>query len=59
MNPLKKLDKANDDYHEAVDEIFTDENIPVTAKTLFGTMVHRVFQNMKDARKIIASYYEE
>jgi hypothetical protein len=59
MNPLQKLQRANDDYHEAVDEILADEDIPTDAKAEFACEVFRVFSAMKKTNAFIASYYGE
>ena len=69
MTPFEKLTKANGDYHEAVEEIFKDENIdPNTEKRAekraeikakFGSIANAVFNMMKQAKDAIAPYYEE
>jgi hypothetical protein len=59
MNPLQKLQRANDDYHEAVDEILADENVLTNAKVEFGCIVNTIFAKMTEANAFIASYYGE
>jgi len=65
MTPFEKLAKANGDYHEAVEEIFKDENIdPNTEKRAeikakFGSIANAVFNMMKQVNDAIAPYYEE
>ena len=53
-----ELKKANDDYHEAVDKIFEDDNLPVELKSAFGTQVQKVFYCMAEAEAVIQEYYE-
>ena len=65
MTPFEKLTKANGDYHEAVEEIFKDEDIdPDTEKRAeikakFGSIVNAVFNMMEQANDVITPYYEE
>jgi len=58
MNPFEKLQKANDDYHEAVGEILADEGIIADKRAKFGSIVDAVFHMMKQANDFIAQYYE-
>ena len=57
LNPLEKLNKANDTYHEAVDDILKDD-IPVAAKTDFAAAEKIVFEWMIKARKAVEEHYE-
>lgn len=65
MSPFVKLARANKDYHEAVDEIFCDDetisNVEKRAavKSEFGGVVDTVFNMMVQANALIAPYYEE
>ena len=54
----EKLKKANDDYHEAVDEILSND-ISVEVKVRFGGCVCGIFKMMKQAEEIIKAEYEE
>ena len=58
MNPLEKLRKSNDDYHEAVGEILEDENVSVKVRANFGAIADAVFNMMNQADTLIAEYYE-
>lgn len=51
-----KFKKANDGYHEAVDEILEDENLPVETKAQFATYQHQIFGLMKKASAVLHSY---
>jgi hypothetical protein len=44
MSPLEKLRKANDDYHEAVAEIFLLEGTATKNKIEFAVAVKQVFE---------------
>ena len=44
MTPLEKLRKANDDYHEVVDEILMLETTAVKNKVEFAVAVNQVFE---------------
>ncbi len=65
MTPFEKLIKANDDYHEAVEEIFRDEDIDpdvgksTTVKAKFGALINSVFNAMQSANNFIMPCYEE
>ena len=59
MNPFEQLVKANEDYHEAFDEILKGEVLSSEVKAKFGAFHNNIFQLMKEAQKIIRSYYEE
>lgn len=57
MNPYEKLTKANDDYHEAFDEILMDEVLPSEVKAKFGSFHNNIFKLMNEARNLIGPYY--
>lgn len=57
MNALEKLNKANDNYHEAVDDILADD-IPVEARVEFGAAEKIVFEWMIKARESVEKHYE-
>ena len=49
MTLLEKLRKANDDYHEAVDEILMIEGTAVKNKVDFAATVKQVFEAIEAA----------
>ena len=53
MTLLEQLRKANDDYHEAVDEILMIEETAVENKINFAAAVKQVFEEM-DAADVLA-----
>lgn len=53
------LKKANEEYHEAVDEILADETVPVDVKVLFSYSVKKVFDFMMKANNTIKEHYLE
>jgi len=59
MTIFEQLIKANDDYHEAFDEILMDEVLPSEVKAKFGAFHNNIFQLMAQARELIQPYYEE
>ena len=65
MNLFQKLKKANDDYHEAANDILCDEDfiedttIRAEVKVLFGTQIAQVFHHMAMAEDIVKQYYPE
>ena len=66
MTPLESLIKANQDYHEAVDKIFCDENLlpddgelRAAVKAKLGKYADAIFIWMKDANAFITPHYEE
>ena len=65
MTPFEKLIAANAEYHEAVEEIFHDEELDSNVekragvKARFGGIIDAVFNRMKQANDLIAPYYEE
>ena len=59
MTKLESLQQANDDYHEAVGEILTDEIVSVEGRVEFAVQVAQVFHHMEMANNIIKSHYEE
>ena len=59
MNIFEQLTKANDNYHEAFDNILMDEVLSSEIKAKFGAFHNNIFQLMAEARNLIAPYYEE
>ena len=59
MTKLESLQQANDDYHEAVGEILTDEIVSVEGRAKFGAITDAVFNMMRQASEQIKPYYEE
>ena len=57
MNPGEKLNRANDDYHEAIEEILLDENFPLKLKTKLGCEAETIFAKMAQVRDLIAAFY--
>jgi len=55
MTPYEQLIKANDDYHEAVGEIFLSEDISVEVKAKFGAFHNNIFQLMTEAQTLFES----
>lgn len=53
QTPLEKLDQANDNYHETVNEILMLEGTSVDNKVEFACAVSNVFNAMEQA-KILA-----
>ena len=56
--PYESLTKANDDYHEAFDEVLMDRVLPSEVKAKFGKYVIILFDMMKQADELIKPYYE-
>lgn len=52
MTLLEQLRKANDDYHEAVDEILKLEETCVKNKVEFATAIKQVFEAMETADEL-------
>ena len=59
MNLFEQLVKANDDYHEAFNEILMDETLSAEVKAKFGTYHNNIFKLMTEAKGLIAPFYEE
>ena len=57
--PYEKLKKANDDYHESVQEILLDGELDVATKVNFANHVRTVFANMVEADKVIEAHYAQ
>lgn len=55
LTPLEKLQKANDDYHEAVQEIYLSGDYTVEKKTQAGAIWNTIFTYMKSADNIMQS----
>ena len=55
--PYEKIKKANDEYHEAVNEIL-ENDIDVALKVEFARVVFAVFNGMKQANDVIKAHYE-
>ena len=56
--PVEKLRKANDDYHEAIDEILSN-GISVETKAQIGDIANKIFDHMKDIDKLVEAAYAE
>lgn len=57
LNPGQKLARANDDYHEAVEEMLLDENLPLKLKVKLGCEAGKVFAGMALVGDIIGTFY--
>lgn len=64
MNPLEKLIKANDDYHEAADVVFcfgfeglTEDEIG-KIKARFGSIHEHVYRGIESAQDLLKDYFE-
>ena len=58
MTLFEKLKKANDDYHEAFDDVLKDDIVPVEIKVVFASYGNTIFSLMKKANEIIRNHYE-
>lgn len=56
--PKEDLIKANEDYHEAFNEILMGGEVPVEIKAKFGSLGDSIFSMMIKANELIAEYYE-
>ena len=56
---FEKLNKANDEYHEAVNNILEDKSLPIDVKAPFASQANTVFQVMASAKKVLQDYYEK
>ena len=56
--PYDKVKKANDDYHEAVNDVLQDTGLDVDKKVKFGMFANSVFSNMKQASDVVKAHYE-
>lgn len=59
MTLLDKLKKANDNYHEAVDDILMDEDVNINTKADFGCICSNIFRQMTKVNTLMESYYGE
>ena len=57
---IASIRRANDDYHEAVEEIMQDngEAVSTETKAQFAAMAHNAFNAMDRADKVIKPYYD-
>lgn len=45
--PKEKLKIANDDFHEAAEEVLLDDSIELEKKVIAATMMNQIFTDMK------------
>ena len=57
LNPGQKAKKANDEYHEAVQEVMLDEELDVVLKVTYASAAEIVFRQMKNANDLIKEHY--
>ena len=57
LNPYEKVEKANGEYHDAIDEMLLD-NIPVELKTEIGVLANDIFLNMKIVNAKLKEHYD-
>ncbi len=53
---VKDLDKSNDAYHEAVEDLLKSEELDAEQKITVGCDILIVFRKMKEVSKILANY---
>ena len=55
--PGEKVRNANDDYHEAIDEVLMDDVCSVNCKTDIGHLARGIFIKMDEIKRIINANY--
>ena len=58
QTPYEKLNNANDDYHEAIDEILSDEDVSVELKVRIGRFADEAFRTMARIKKLAKEHYD-
>jgi hypothetical protein len=53
---VKDLEKANGDYHEAVEELLECEDLNVEQRAVVGTKAHVIFGKMKELNSTLSNY---
>lgn len=53
---IKDLDKANDDYHAAVEDLLECEDLDVEQRSMVGVKAHNVFETMKGMSVLLDNY---
>jgi len=53
---IKDLKKANDDYHDAVEDLLECEDFNVEQRSVIGSKAHIIFRKMADLSRILANY---
>ncbi len=57
LNPGQKAKKANDEFHEAVQEVMLDEELDVVLKVQYAAACDIVFRQMTNANELIKAHY--
>ncbi len=57
LNSGQKAKKANDDFHEAVQDVMLDEKLDVVLKVTYASAAEIVFRQMKTASDLIKAHY--
>lgn len=53
---IKNLNKANDDYHKAIEDLLEREDLNVEQRTMVGSKAHVIFRKMADLSTILRNY---
>ena len=57
LTPGQKAKKANDEFHEAVQEVMLDEGLDVKTKVEYAEACGPVFRQMMSANDVIKAHY--
>ncbi|KKM89212.1 hypothetical protein LCGC14_1251000 [marine sediment metagenome] len=57
LNPGQKAKKANDEFHEAVQDVMLDEELEVTLKVQYASACDVAFRQMTVANDLIKEHY--
>jgi len=57
LNPGQKAKKANDDFHEAVQDVMLDDGLEVSLKVQYAAACDIAFRQMKVASDLIKAHY--
>ena len=58
LTPFQKLQKASSDYHEALNEVFSDEGVSLDTKAKLGGLLTRMLECSKEVCQIVRPLYE-
>ena len=56
---LKDLRKANDDYHDAIEAVISNDVLDTDSKAKLGSIAHSIFTLMTELDTLVASFYDE
>ena len=59
LTPAEKVEKANGDYHEAIDEVMLSEDYTVTQKVAVGRITSGIFDGFVRVNAILTPIEEE